>query len=79
MHILFLTNRPTANTQAATVTEYLDALLKYSRHTVYEISMLHHFPARIDLDRFDVVITHYSLSIGPLLHYYLGDDLVREI
>jgi hypothetical protein len=79
MNILFLSNRPTANTQAATVTEYLDALGKYSRHMVYEISMLHHFPARIDLDRFDVVITHYSLSIGPLLHHYLGDDLVARL
>ncbi len=79
MNILFLSNRPTANTQAATVTEYLDALVKYSRHTVHEISMLHHFPARIDLDRFDVVITHYSLSIGPLLRHYLGDDLVARL
>jgi len=79
MHILFLTNRPTANTQAATVSEYQDALLKYSRHTVYEISMLHHFPARVDLDRFDVVVTHYSLSIGPLLQHYLGADLVKRL
>lgn len=79
MEILFLTNRPTANTQAATVTEYLDALLNYSRHNVHEISMLHHFPSRIDLDRFDVVITHYSLSIGPLLQHYLGPDLVGRL
>lgn len=79
MEILFLTNRPTANTQAATVTEYLDALLKYSCHNVHEISMLHDFPARIDLERFDVVITHYSLSIGPLLRHYLGDDLVERL
>ncbi|WP_353439164.1 glycosyltransferase [Polynucleobacter sp. UK-FUSCHL-C3] len=79
MEILFLTNRPTANTQAATVTEYLDALHKYSEHNVYEISMLHHFPARIDLDRFDVVISHYSLSIGPLLKHYFGEDLVRKL
>lgn len=79
MEILFLTNRPTANTQAATVTEYLDALLNYSRHNVHEISMLHHFPRRIDLDRFDVVITHYSLSIGPLLQHCLGPDLVERL
>lgn len=79
MEILFLTNRPTSNTQATTVTEYLDALHKYSRHTVHEISMLHHFPARIDLDRFDVVLTHYSLSIGPLLQHYLGADLVERL
>lgn len=79
MEILFLTNRPTANTQAATVTEYLDALLKYSQHNVHEISMLHHFPKCIDLDRFDVVITHYSLSLGPLLYHYLGEDLVQRL
>nr|WP_315479633.1 glycosyltransferase [uncultured Rhodoferax sp.] len=79
MHILFLTNRPTQNTQAATVTEYLDALHKYSRHTVHEISMLHYFPNGIDLDRFDVVLTHYSLSIGPLLQHYLGGDLVERL
>ncbi len=79
MEILFLTNRPTENTQAATVTEYLDALHTYSAHRVHEISMLHHFPSRIDLDRFDVVITHYSLSIGPLLDHYLGRNLVKKL
>ena len=79
MEILFLTNRPSANTQAATVTEYLDALLKYSKHNVHEISMLHDFPARIDLNRFDVVISHYSLSIGPLLKHYFGEDLVGKL
>lgn len=79
MDILFLTNRPTENTQAATVTEYLDALHKYSAHRVHEVSMLHHFPSQIDLDRFDVVITHYSLSIGPLLHHYLGPALVEKL
>lgn len=79
MEILFLTNRPTANSQAATVTEYLDSLIKYSKHNVHEISMMHHFPSRIDLDRFDVVITHYSLSLGPLLYHYLGSDLVERL
>jgi hypothetical protein len=79
MEILFLTNRPTANSQAATVTEYLDALQKYSKHNVHEISMLHHFPARIDLNRFDVVISHYSLSVGPLLRHFFGDDLIEQL
>lgn len=79
MDILFLTNRPTENTQAATVTEYLDALHTYSAHRVHEVSMLHHFPSRIDLDWFDVVITHYSLSIGPLLHHYLGSVLAEKL
>jgi hypothetical protein len=79
MEILFLTNRPADNTQASTVTEYLDALQVYSKHHVYEVSMLHHFPSKIDLDRFDVVITHYSLSLGPLLYHYLGHTLVEKL
>jgi hypothetical protein len=79
MDILFLTNRPTENTQATTVTEYLNALHDYSIHKVHEISMLHHFPNKIDLNRFDVVITHYSLSLGPLLYHYLGHDLVEKL
>ncbi len=79
MHILFLSNRPIADTQAATVTEYLDALVRYSSHQVTELSMLRQFPARIDLDRFDAVITHYSLSLGPLLKHYLGADLVARL
>lgn len=79
LNILFLANRPAPNTQAATVTEYLDALSKYSRHTIHEISMLHVFPAKVDLDRFDAVITHYTLSLGPLLKHYLGEDLIRKL
>lgn len=79
MEILYLTNRPTNNSQAATVTEYLDALHKHSCHRIHEISMLHHFPTKVDLNRFDVVITHYSLSIGPMLNHYLGTNLVDRI
>ena len=79
MEILFLTNRPSKNTQAATVTEYLDALHEYSEHNVYEISILHHFPSKVDLDRFDAVVTHYSLSLGPLLDHYLGPQLVEKL
>jgi hypothetical protein len=79
MNILLLSNRPTANTQAETVTEYLDSFSKYSDHNIYEISMLHYFPERIDLNRFDAVITHYSLSIGPMLNHYLGPNLVRQL
>lgn len=79
MEILFLSNRPSKNSQASTVTEYLDSLSKYSINNIYEISMLHHFPSQIDLDRFDVVITHYSLSLGSLINHYLGKDLIKKL
>lgn len=79
MKILFLANRPTANSQASTVSEYLDSLVKFSKHELFEISMLGRFPSNIDLDKFDVVLTHYSLSIGPLLTHYYGDDLIAKL
>lgn len=79
MKILFLSNRPTENSQATTVTEYLDSLHEHSKFDIYEISMLHYFPSRVNLDNFDVVITHYSLSIGPLMEHYLGKDLICKL
>lgn len=79
MQILFLCNRPTANSQAATVTEYLDALVTHSKHTVHEIPMMGHFPSQIDLDHFDAVILHYSLSMGPMIEHYLGADLIQKL
>ncbi len=79
MNILFLCNRPSRNSQASTVTEYLDALGRFSKNNIFEISMLNHFPSKINLNRFDVIITHYSLSLGPLLEYYYGKNLINKI
>ena len=79
MNILFLANRPSANSQAATVTEYLDALVTFSNHTVQEVSMMGRFPSKVDLDRFDAVILHYSLSVGPMINHYLGAELIAKL
>ena len=79
LDILFLSNRPTPGSQASTVEEYLDAIKTYSKHNIFEVSMLHHFPEKLDLDLFDVVITHYSLSLGPLMNHYLGKSLVHKL
>ena len=79
MNILFLSNRPSKNSQAATVSEYLDALVRFSKHNVHEVSMLGTFPKHIDLKRYDAVVIHYSLSIGPMIRHYLGDDLIRRL
>jgi hypothetical protein len=79
LKILFLSNRPSPGTQASTVEEYLNAIGLYSKHKIYEVSMLHHFPERLDLDLFDVVITHYSLSLGPLMEHYLGKSLIKKL
>jgi hypothetical protein len=79
LSILYLSNRPVGNSQASTVTEYLDAMKKYSCHDIYEISMLGRFPKKIKLEKFDVVMTHYSLSLGPLITHYLGKKFFNEL
>ena len=78
-NILYLSNRPIGQSQAATVTEYLDAMKTFSKHNVFEISMLGRFPEKIQLDKFDVVMTHYSLSLGPLIEHYLGKKFIEEL
>lgn len=57
---------------AATVRQNIDALCNLSAHNVRKISMLGDIPHRLDLDRFDVLAIHYSLTpwneghIGPV-------------
>lgn len=79
LNILYLSNRPTSKSQAATVTEYLDAMKAFSKHNVFEISMLGRFPEKIQLDKFDIVMTHYSLSLGPLINHYLGKNFIEKL
>ena len=79
LNILLLANRPSPNTNASTVIEYLDAFGRFSEHNIFEISMLGSFPEQIDLSRFDVVIIHYSLSLGPMIEHYLGKSLIDEL
>ncbi len=79
MKILFLANRPTKGTQATTVLEYLDSFSQFSKHEIFEISMLHQFPSNVDLNKFDCVMTHYSLSLGSMIEHYLGQDLINKL
>lgn len=46
---------------AATVRDHIAALEQYSQHRWRRLSMLGDIPARLDLNRFDVVVVHYSL------------------
>ena len=77
MKILFLTNRPLPRSQAGTVVDYLDSFAKYSEHEIYEVPMLNIFPSNLKLENFDIVIIHYTLSIGNLIEHYLGKKLIN--
>ena len=79
MNILLLSNRPLKNTQADTVSEHLNSFGKYLNHNVFEISFLNRFPSRINLNRFDVIVIHYSLPIGLLINYYFSKMVIDKL
>jgi len=49
---------------AATVCAHINALSHYSRHNVHVLSIFGELPVTIELQRFDVLIVHYSLVIA---------------
>ena len=46
---------------AATVRDHIEALERSSRHRYFRLAMLGDIPGSVNLDRFDVVIIHYTL------------------
>jgi hypothetical protein len=46
---------------AATVRDHIEALCKLSQHVVRRVSVFGDIPERLDLNRFDVIVIHYSL------------------
>ena len=46
---------------AATVRDHIVALESCSRHKWWRLSMLGDIPERLDLDRFDAIVVHYTL------------------
>jgi hypothetical protein len=72
LNILLLCNRPARSAEASTVTDHLDAFLKYSRHRVHPLSFIRELPSAIDLTQFDAVVIHYTVAIGYLSDHYIS-------
>ena len=79
LNILLVGNRPSSRAQASTVVDYLDAFKNCERHRYFEVAMLGNFPEFIPLSIFDVVLVHYTLSVGPLKNHYLGKNFVKKL
>ena len=60
---------------AATVRDHIEALEGLSRHRWYRLSILGRIPRAIDLDRFDVIVVHYTLTVCNRRHL---SDRCRE-
>ncbi len=72
LNILLLCNRPARNADASTVTDHLEAFERFSHHSVTVISFIRELPAGLDLNRFDVVVIHYTIAIGYLSEHYIS-------
>ena len=47
---------------AATVRDHIEALERLSRYRWYRLAILGGIPSSVDLDRFDVIVVHYTLT-----------------
>ena len=79
LNILLLCNRPARSAEASTVTDHLDAFLRYSRHRVQPLSFIRELPSAIDLTQFDAVVIHYTVAIGYLSDHYISPASKQRI
>ena len=79
LNLLLLCNSPAKNAEAGAVGDHLGAFKFYSRHRVTVLSFLKRLPEKLQLDRFDAVIIHYSIQLGYLGLHYLDETSRRRI
>ena len=70
LNILLLCNKPKSGQDANTIVDHIDALENYSGHKVYLCSNFGDLPPNLKLNKFDVIIIHYSLCL--LNDYYIS-------
>jgi hypothetical protein len=63
LNILLLCNKPNVGNDANTIVDHISAFEDYSNHHLWLCSNLGHLPDRLALERFDVLIIHYSMCL----------------
>ncbi|RJT67827.1 glycosyltransferase family 1 protein [Legionella taurinensis] len=63
LNILLLCNKPPVGNDANTIIDHIDAFTDYSEHTIWLLSNLGDLSRKLDLQKFDAIIIHYSLCI----------------
>ncbi len=63
LNVLLLCNLPTKDSYAVTVIQHIMAFPNHSRHNIFCLSNTGALPSKLALDRFDVVVIHYSIWI----------------
>jgi hypothetical protein len=63
LNILLLCNKPSDGSNANTIVDHIEAFEDYSEHTIWLYSNLGDFSKKLDLNKFDCIIIHYSLFV----------------
>ncbi|MDF1677156.1 MAG: hypothetical protein P1U32_00470 [Legionellaceae bacterium] len=77
LNILLLCNKPDLGHSANTIVDHIEAFEAYSDHNIYVYSNLGSFSRKLDLNRFDAVIIHYSSSV--LGERYLSPQAKQQL
>lgn len=62
LEVLFLYTGPMPEVDA--IVDHVEALTSASQHHVRRINMISHLPPRLNLNRFDVIVIHYTIAIS---------------
>lgn len=77
LNILLLCNKPQTGNDANTIVDHIEAVEHYSEHKIWLCSLIGDLPGTLNLEKFDAVIIHYSLSI--LTNHYLSLKAKQQI
>jgi hypothetical protein len=77
LNILLLCNKPNVGYDANTIVDHIEAIEGYSTHNIWLYSNMGSFSPKLDLNKFDVIIIHYSLCL--LNNYYIAKESKRRL
>ena len=77
LNILLLCNKPKVGKDANTIVDHIEAFECYSGHRIWLYSNLGDLPDKLQLNKFDVIIIHYSLCL--LYRSYISKKSKRKL
>jgi hypothetical protein len=77
LNVLLLCNKPSVGCDANTIVDHIEAFEQYSKHNIWVYSNLGALSSKLDLNKFDVIIIHYSIFI--LSKNYLSKSAIKRL
>lgn len=76
-NILLICNLPPIGGDANTIRDHIESFSAFSKHKIWVYSNLGKISPQLDLNKFDVIIIHYSICL--LNDYYLSSEAKEQI